>query len=384
MPVSQMRVPAAWVTDFVAGCLLLSGLTAQTFTVGGAAPDYPDLQSAVAAVPPGAVLQVRAGKYRGFTTGKPLRIRLEFTGAEGAIEAPPGAAHAVVITGLPAFTTFALVGDAAVVTGGSLGAIRVANTAGSVFLSGLDVAAGLGVAVDVQDAAPVHVHATRLRGAPGLQVQNALLVGNDVHVTATAGSAVAALQATLDLTRGGLAGREQPALQLTDCTTRLTGDGTTVCKVGGPTTLPVPVVSAQGGQLAWQPSRFLLVPANGAGAVATAGTVVLADDGPSLTVRGGPPGAPGSIRLQHPVPLPAVTIVAPYAFPVFFGPAAFWVDLGQPYTIASVGIADPNGLVVVFTMPTSPALLGDVSCVQGAVFATVFPTLSGPAPLLTL
>lgn len=368
----------------LAGCLLLPGLTAQTFTVGGTAPDYPDLQTAVAAVPPGAVLQVRAGRYRGFTTGKPLRIRLEFQGAEGAIEAAPGAAHAIVVTGLPPFATFAMVGDAAQVTGGSLGAIRVAGTAGSVVLSGLDVDAGAGVALDVQNAAPVHVHATRLRGAPGLQVQNALLVGNDLHVTATAGSAVAALQATLDLSRGGLASRDQPALQLTDCTTRLTGDGATVLKVGGPTALPVPVVSTQGGQLAWQPSRFVLVPANGAAAVATAGTVVLPDDGPSLTVTAGPPGAPGSIRLRNPVPLPAVTIVAPYAFPVFVGPAAFWVDLGQPYTIASVGIADPNGLAVAFTMPTSPALLGDVSCVQGAVFATVFPTLSGPAPLLTL
>jgi hypothetical protein len=364
----------------------LRPLAAQVLTVGGVNPDYRDLEQAVAAAPPGAILSVRPGKYRGFTTAKPLRIRLEFGGAAGVIEPAPGAAYAIVLDGMPADGTFVLAGDDAQVTAGALGAIRVANTAGRVVLTGLAVSAGAAAAgIEVQNAGPVHLHASSLSGTPGLLAQNATVVANDLRVASPAGHAVAAVLATLDFARGSFAGHGLPALRVVDCGVRLAGDGATTIKVGGASPLPVPAIDARGTVLQWQPNRFLVVSANGAPGLVTSGGAVVAGDPPSLVVRGGPPGGTASIRCTSNLALPAMVVVAPFAPPVFLGLAGLYVDLTQPYAVPLLGVADSAGLFLSFTVPTAPALLGDVSCVQGAVFSPAgVPTPSGPVPLVTL
>lgn len=362
---------------------LLPALRAQSFTVGGTGADYPDLPAAVAAVPPGAVLTVRPGKYRGFTTSKPLRIRLDFDAVTGSIEAAPGAAYAIVLNGMPP-GAFVLVGDGALVRGGTLGAIRITNTAGSVFLSGLVVDGGAAAALDVQNTGPVHVHASSLVGTPGLQAQTATVVTSEGSIASPAGHAVAAVQAQLELSRTACSGRGMSALHVFDSAVRLTGDGATVLKVTATSALPVPVIEAQASVLQWDPARFLVVPANGAAPVVTFATTVLADDPPHLAVRGGPPGATGSIRFASNTPQPGMVVVAPFVPPLFLGATGIWVDVGQSYLVALVGIADPTGLSTTFAMPTAPALLGDVQCVQGVTFVAGLPVFTAPAPLVTL
>ncbi|MBX3462781.1 MAG: hypothetical protein KF830_06395 [Planctomycetes bacterium] len=359
------------------------GLAAQVVTVGGAGADYPDLVQAVAAVAPDTVLSVRPGKYRGFTTSKPLRIHLDFDATTGRIEPAPGAAYAIVLNGMPAGGTFVLAGAGAPIVGGTLGGIRIANTGGRVFVEGLVVDGGGGAAIDVQNTGPVLLHDCDLAGTPGLAVQTATLVANAVRVTGAAGHGVAASGAALDFAGGSYAGSGLPALRLVNSSLRLAGDGTTVVKVGGTGLLPVPAIDAQNAVVAWDPQRFLVVPANGAAPLVAAGGSVHIEDPPLVRARGGAPGALGSIRCTGNVPAPGLVVVAPFAPPLFLDLAGLYVDLAQPYAVALVGIVDAAGLAGSFTMPTAPALLGSVSCVQAATLPPSGLSLSAPAPWIT-
>jgi hypothetical protein len=365
---------------------LLAELSAQVLHIGGSSPDYLDLPAAVAAAAPGSILVVHPGKYTGFTTGKPLRIHLDFPALGGWIAPATGSAYAVTLSGLPVGGEFVLTGDGASIRSGALGAIRVQNTAGRVVLEGLTVAAGTGAAIDVQNAGPVLLHDCDLSGTPGLQVHTATVVANDLRVASPAGHALAASDSLLDLAGGSYAGRDLPALHLVDCDIRLAGQGATPIKVGGTSPLPVPAFVAINCHVQWDPSRFFLLPANGAVAFSVGGnTTVLTEDAPIVTARGGPPGGNGWMRLTSNTPLPGMVVLAPFAPPVFLGIAGLYIDLGQPYGVPLIGVADPAGLSLAFAIPTTASLLGDVSCLQGAVFGPLgFPTLSGPVPLVTL
>jgi hypothetical protein len=364
---------------------LLGSLSAQVATVGGTNPDYRDLPQAVAAVVPGSILIVRPGKYKGFTTNKPLRIHLDFTALGGSIAPVAGAAYAITVSGMPASGTFTLSGDGAEVKAGALGAIRISNTAGRVVVEGVTVAAGAAAAIDVQNAGPVLLHDCDLSGTPGLLVQTATVVANDLRVASPAGNALAAFQGTLDIAGGAFTGRDLPAISLVNCGIRLAGDGSTSIKVGGTSVLPSAAFAAVDSVVQWDPSRFVLVGANGAAGFQSGGsTTVTVEDPPLLTARGGAPGANGWIRLTGNTALPGAVLFGPFAAPTWNGLGALYLDLA----VASVvfgGIVDPNGLSVSFAMPTATALFGDVSCLQGAV---LLPSgqfaLSGPVPLVTL
>lgn len=366
---------------------LLGGLPAQVFTVGGSNPDYVSLPQAVAAVAPGSILIVRPGKHKGFATNKALRIHLDFTALGGSIEPPLGSAYAITLSGMPADGSFALVGDGARVDAGTLGAIRIANTAGRVVVSGLTVMAGAATsAIDVQNAGPVVLHDCGLSGTPALLVQTATVVATDLRVGSPAGHGVAAYQAMLDFAGGSFGGGDAAALHLTNCSARFAGDGATLIKVGGSSPVPASAFEAVDSVVVWDPSRFFLSPANGAPGFATGGaTTVLTEDPPIVSAQGGPLGGNASIGITSNTPLPGMVVVAPFVPPFFLGLAGLYVDLGQPFATPLVGIVDPAGLSVSFQIPTTTSLLGDVSCVQGAVFsASGLPTLSGPAPLITL
>lgn len=368
----------------LAGCLCAE-LDAQVAHVGGPSPDYPDLVTAVAAAAPGSILVVHPGKYRGFTTNKPLRIHLDFTAATGSITATPGAAYAITISGMPASGSFTLTGDGATVRAGSLGAIRIANTAGRVVVEGLTVVGGTVTAVDVQNAGPVLLHDCSLVGTPGLLAQTATIAANELRASSPAGHAVAALHATLDLAGGTFRGNDLPALSLVDCGVRLAGDGATSIKVGGASSSPVPAFTAVGCLVQWDASRFVLVGSNGAPGYQFGGnTSVLVEDPPIVTARGGAPGASGWIRMTSNAPVPGAVLLSPFAPPTFFGLSALYLDLG----VASIlfgGVVDPAGLSASFQMPVTPALFGDVSCLQGIVLPPSGQfVLSGPVPLVEL
>ncbi|MBL8728264.1 MAG: hypothetical protein JNM25_07540 [Planctomycetes bacterium] len=364
---------------------VLGSLGAQVATVGGVSPDYLDLPQAVAAVAPGSILIVRPGKYTGFTTGKPLRIHLDFPAVGGSIAPASGAAYAITISGMPAGGTFSLTGDGAEVKAGALGAIRIANTAGRVVVEGVTVAAGAAAAIDVQNAGPVLLHDCDLAGTPGVLVQTATVVANDLRVSSPGGNALVAYHGTLDVAGGRFSGRDLPALSLVDSGIRLAGDGGTPIKVSSTSPIPVPAFTAVNSQVQWDPTRFVLVPANGAAAFQGGGTTtVIAEDPPLLTARGGAPGANGWIRFSGNGALPGAVLFGPFAAPTFTGLSGLYLDLAQA-SIVFGGIVDPAGLSVSFQMPTATALLGDVSCLQGAVLPPSGQfVLSGPVPLVTL
>ncbi len=364
---------------------LLGSLGAQVATVGGVSPDYLDLPQAVAAVAPGSILIVRPGKYTGFTTNKPLRIHLDFTALGGSIAPAPGAAYAIAVNGMPGSGTFALTGDGAEVRAGALGAIRIANTAGRVVVEGVTVVAGAAAAIDVQNAGPVLLHDCDLSGTPGLLVQTATVVANDLRVSSPGGHALVASYATLDVAGGRFSGRDLPALSLVDSGIRLAGDGGTPIKVSSTSPVPVPVFAAVNSQVHWDPTHFVLAPANGAAAFQAGGTTtVTTEDPPLLSVRGGAPGANGWIRFTGNSGLPGAVLFGPFAGPTFTGLSGLYLDLAQASVVFG-GIVDPAGLSVSFQLPTTAALLGDVSCLQGAVLlpSGLF-VLSGPVPLVML
>lgn len=348
------------------------------FTVGGIGADHPDIAQAVVAVPPDSILIVRPGYYEGFATSKPLRIRCV---GSVTIQAPAGASHAIVVDGMHG--TFALLGEGVLVESGTLGALRIANSPGRVFLSGVTVQSPA-VALDVQNAGPVHLHESLCAGTPSLSANVASVTANGARFESPGGHGVVAHLSTMEFALGAISGTGLPAVQLIHSTLRLAGDGQTPIRVGGSSPWSVPAIDAQNSVLAWDPSRFTTASLNGAPALVAFGGSVVVEDPPAVAVRGGAPGTTGWIRLTSNVALPGLAVVAPYAAPFPIGAGCLWFDPNQSWIAAAVGIADAHGLFASFAMPTSPALLGDVSCVQGVVLAGSDLVFGGPAPLVTL
>lgn len=373
------------VCAILAGCLQ-SGLTAQVVTVGGSNPDYLDLPAAVAAVAPGTIVVVRAGKFAGFTTNKGLIVHLEFDARGGSITAAAGAAYAITLDGMPANQVFTLHGEGARVDAGRVGAIRVANTAGRVVVEGLTIEGGASaMAIDVQNAGPVLLHDCELSGTPALSVQLATVAANDVRVSSPVGHGVAAFHATIDFAGGSIGGTDLPALSVIDSDVRLAGDGSTPIKVGTTSPWPVSAFAAVNSTVQWDANQFAMEPANGAQPFASTGTTVVGEDPPIVTAQGAAPGDSGWIRITSNTPMAGMVVVAPFVPPVFFGLSALYIDPGQPFSTPLVGLVDPAGLSLSFTMPSTASLLGDVSCVQGLVFPAVGVwTFSGPVPLTVL
>ena len=369
--------------------LFATALAAQrpVFTVGGASPNYVDLAAAVAAVPSGSVLIVRPGTYPGFTTGKPLRIVLEWSGPAGSIQAPPGATYAITVNGLPPGDEFVLVGRGATIGAGSLGGVRIVNAGAPVLLEGLNVVATGGrSAVDIQYAGSVHARQCVFAGAPGLQADWACLTLSECIVVATAGVGAVVNRSMLDVVRTFLSGSAQPALRCFDSSVRIASDGSTTIAVTGAPTLPVPAIDALLCPLQFDAARIGLLPANGAPGVAASGGYLLADDVPTLTSSPALLASTATARMKSNTQRPGMVVLGNLlGAPLPFQVGNVFVDTVTTPLVAALGLCDAAGLPVQATIPPDPAVLGTVLCLQGVVWQpSGVPVLSAPALWIVL
>ena len=351
-----------------------------TFTVGGAGADHASLPAAVAAVPPGSVLLVQPGVHEGFSTGKPLRILLDFDETNGSIQPAPGAGHTITITGLPPGEAFVLAGRDAAVLGGSLGGIRVANCTAPVILQGLDVDAATATsALEIVNAAAVHVHRSELVGAFGVLAQDALLSVGDSLIVGTSGSGGVLTRVRCHSARNYWIGSGQSGLRMHRCTAQLANDGLGLIAVIG-TTDPVEALEVIDCQVQGDPATLGLAPANGAAPVFQLFGGWNFVEVPLLAYAGGVPGTVASVSMTSNQPrLGAIVFGVPAAPPIPLGLGTAYLDLAAPILL-TFGTCDAAGLTVAVQVPATLSLLGEVFHLQGAVLDSVGDILpSGPA-----
>ena len=368
--------------------LLTTVLGAQRpiFTVGGANPNYADLPAAVAAVPPGSVLAVRPGTYAGFSTGKPLRIVLEWSGPGSSIQALPGSTYAITLNALPAGDEFVLVGRGSTIGAGSLGGIRIVNTNAPVLLSGLNVvASGARSGIDIQYAGSVHARSCVFYGAPGLQAYWANLTLSECIVIGTGVGAVVN-RTMLDVGRTFLSGTAQPALRCFDSSVRLASDGSTTIAVTGAASIPISAVEAWLCPMQFDATRVGLQPANGAPGVASFSSSWQADDVPVLTASPAPLGATATARMTSNTVRPGMVVLGNLlGAPIPFQVGNIFVDTVNSPIVAAIGACGPPGLLAQASIPTTSAALGVVLCLQGVVWQpSGVPVLSAPALWIVL
>lgn len=351
-----------------------------TFTVGGAGADFTSLPAAVAAVPAGSVLLVQPGVHEGFSTGKPLRILFDFDETTGSVQPAPGAGHTITITGLPPGEAFVISGHDAAVLGGSLGGIRVVNCTAPVILQGLDIdAASATSALEIVNAAAVHVHRSELVGTFGVLAQDALLSVGDSLMVGTGGAGGVLTRVRCHSARNYWVGTAQSGLRLYRCTAQLASDGLGLIAVIG-TTDPVEALEVIDCQVQGDPATLGLAPANGAAPVFQLFGGWSYEEVPLLGYVGGAPGTVASVQMTSNQPrFGAIFFGAPAAPPAALGFGTAYLDLAAPILLA-FGTCDTAGITVDVPVPPNPSLLGEVFHLQGGVLDSIGDILpSGPA-----
>jgi len=351
-----------------------------SFTVGGAGADYASLPAAVAAVPAGSVLLVQPGVHVGFSTGKPLRILLDFDETTGSVQPAPGAGHTITISGLPPGDAFVLSGRGAGVLGGSVGGIRIVDCTAPVILKGIDVDAGSALSgLEVVNAAAVHVHRSVLVGSSGLLAQDALLTVGDSVIGGTAGAGGVLTRVRGHSARNYWIGGGQAGLRMHRCTMQLANDGAGLIAVLG-AAVPVEALEVFESQVQGDPSTLGLVPANGAAPVFQLLGGWSYEEVPLLVHDGGTPGATASVVMTSSLPrLGAIVFGMQAVPPVALGFGTAFLDLAAPIVLA-FGTCDTAGLTVDLLVPAGPSLLGEVFHLQGGVLDAAGQIVpSGPA-----
>lgn len=356
------------------------------FTVGGASPNFADLPAAIAGVPAGSVLVVRPGNYAGFTTSKPLRIVLAWSGPGSSIQPAAGSAYAITVSGLPSGDEFALVGSGSTIAAGSLGGIRVINTNAPVLLAGLNVVATGGrTGLDIQYVGSLHARNCVFAGGTGLQADWANLTLSECIVIGTGAGAVVN-RSVFDVGRTFVSGNAQPALRCFDSSIRIASDGTTTIAVTGAPTIPISAIEGWLCPMQFDPTRIGLMPANGAPGVAQFGGYLLTDDVPTLTASPAPLGAIATARLHSNTVRPGMVVLGNLlGAPIPFQLANIFVDTVNAPIVAAIGLCGPTGLVAQTVIPPTTSVLGVVQCLQGVVWQpNGVPVLSAPALWITL
>lgn len=373
---------AAW--GAAVACTASARAQRPVFTVGGSNPSFATLPAAVAAVPPGSVLEVRPGAHVGFTTSKPLRIELDFDAANGVVQAPPGAAYTIVVTGLPAGDEFVLAGRGALLLPGSLGVVRVANAAAPVVIEGVSAAGAGAIGLDVHNATAVHARRSVLGGTPGLQAQLANIVVSECVVLASLGVGAIAYLAHFEAARTYFSGVNQAALRLIQCTGRLASDGSTTIAAVALPGVPVAPLEAIDSVLQLDDDRIGLVPNGSTPPFARTGGSWRDQEVPTLITTPAPPGAIASVRMTSSAPHPgAILLGLLRGAPVAFDGANIWAD-PQLLLVSALGVCDANGLTATTAIPATPVVLGAVFCQQGIVWQPGGAVLSAPGLWIAL
>ncbi len=365
-------------------CLLAGGVLAQRplVTVGGLNPDFLDLPQAVAAALPDSVILVRPGTYTGFTTNKPLRITLDFTATTGSVQPAPGSAYAISVNGLPSGAEFILLGRGATVAPGIVGAIRVANTVGSVIVEGITVLSGTTrSALEVQNTSTVVVQRCSLAGTPALQASWTSLALNESVCTSPGGVGAVGYNSLLDFVRTSFSGYRLPGLRVYDCNVRLASNGSSSIGVTGNPVLPVSAFEALNSIAQWDQNTFVMNPAAGAPAFANFGALVLANEVPVLVTSSAPLGGTATMRMTiSGTPLPGLVAMGRLAQPPsVIGITGIYLNTLLVPTILTLGIVDQTGQFLQVNVPNNPVLRGEVFCLQGVtMLPSGLPVLSGP------
>lgn len=368
----------ALATGLVAGVLASQR---PVYTVGGVNPSFTSLPVAVATVPAGSILVVRPGVHTGFTTNKPLRIVLDWDGANGAIQPAAGAAYTISIQGLLAGDDFVLVGRGAPIAPGALGAIRIANAMSPVVIESVVLTSlGTHTGLEVHDAPAVHVRRSVIGGTPALQLQYTNASLSECVVLSLGGVGAVAYRSRFDSVRTFFTGTNQPALRLLDCVARIASDGTTTINTAAAATLPVSPLEAFDCDLQFDPARIGLVPVGATPPLTMVNCTLADDEVPTLITSPAPPGVPATVRMTSGTPRPGVVVLGEVlASPVFFAFTNIWVNTITAPLVAAVGICDTAGLTSQTMIPASPALRGAVFSLQGVVWEpNGWPVLSGP------
>jgi hypothetical protein len=374
--------------------LLGAFLRSQTFVVDaamGAGAHFPDIASAVAAVPDGALVEVRPGTYGDFTIdGKSLVV----SGLPGAHVVSPmldvrvqnlGAAQAVTLRNL-AFGS----GHFAALPG----SLRCTNNAGRVVVQScvfVPFGWSQGASIVAQGCADLHVVDVVLLGsgahAVALQSSRAVLSGCVIEslVSFSIGG-VSLLASRCDvtdcaITAMGVGVASSPIVMHSpncDVTVR---DGSTLRTVAGPSLFPQPLVAGTfGGSVRIDPNVQLL---SGSGprfdpavavtfvAMPRVTAVPAALSGTASATLTLPPGAVGGLWLGLAA---APATVPPFGTPVHVDPAAAVPVTAGTATVQTAAIP----------LPSLPALRGVSLAWQGASFAAATGPQASNAAVFTL
>ena len=358
--------------------LLAAAIAAQrpVVTVGGSNPNFTDLPQAVAAAAPGSIVEVRAGSYTGFVTSKPLRIALH--GA--TVVPPPGASYAIVVQNLTGADEFVLHGSFATVLPGVLGAMRIANTSAPVVVESVTFGGTFESGLEIFNAGAVFVTRSILLGNPGLSAQFCDLVSSENVVGNAVGAGAIVADSLFDSARAIYIGTNQPGLRVFSSDARLSSDGTGAMLVVGQIPVPISPIEAIDSTVYWQPGRFVLAPINGAPALGMQNSTEVQREVPMLNAGPAPLGGPATARMTNGVPVVGMIAMGFVATtPIVTGPLGIYLEPGT-FVLSTAGVVDQAGLTVGITVPTDPALRGNLYCFQGVTFPPGAPmATSSPA-----
>tara|TARA_R110002072_G_scaffold174303_7_gene329574 strand:- start:18551 stop:19681 length:1131 start_codon:yes stop_codon:yes gene_type:complete len=346
-------------------------------TVGGTNPNHPDLPQAIAAAAPGSIVEVRPGTYTGFTCQKALRIVMS-----GATVLPPaGANYTINLQNIVGADPFVIKGMSTLIGPGALGAMRISNVMAPIIIEKVTMVGGpQQTALEVFNTGSVHLARLILLGYPALQAQFCNLISNENLFGNAVGPGAIISDASMESARSVYVGTGQPALRIFDTVARLSSDGTGGMYVTGTPVVPVSSFEAVDSEVYWNPTSFLLAPANGAPGFLSQTTVEVIEEVPMLNAGPAVLGGISTARMTSPTPALGMIAVG-YLLPSPIGlpPARVYPDPAT-FVLAIGGLVDAAGLQLNFAIPNNPVLRGDVLVFQGITFLPSGGTpLSGPA-----
>lgn len=351
----------------VATLVLASFVAAQrpVVTVGGNNPNFADLPAAVQNAVPGSIIDVRPGIYTGFTTSKPLHIVLD----NATILPAPASVHTIQVTNLIGTDPFVIKGDNAIIAPSLLASLRINNCVASVVIESLTViGATAQPAVDIFSTGSVHVARSIFGGYPALQAQFTNLICNESVIGNSIGPGAIVSDAYFDVSRSIFISANEPALRVFDSVARLASDTTGSMLVFGTPTVPVSAFEATDSTVYWDPSRFTLLPANGAPAFSAVAATQVIEEVPMINAGPATVGGTGTVRMAQATPAPgmiSVGLLRPS--PIVLGDVLIYPNPAT-YGLAAAGIVDQNGLIATFPIPNDPTLRGTIMVFQGITF----------------
>jgi len=360
--------------------LLASTLAQSTWVVdagGGAGVHFADLPTAVAAAASGDTILVRTGPFgegaAPFVTDKGLTI----VGEGGHVPIHSTVGNPFVVSGLPAGSSFRMVGFAWGLGTGELN-FTISNCAGKVHLERLS-AREPGPFAPVWPAFQIHASVdVTLReivnfGAPAVQIDGSrvLMVGCQLGRTAIGvggGQAVRANYSTVDIVepRFDTVTTQPAAIELFQCTTRLTGSAASYVIQHGGFGPFQPVVLANGGSLRYDPTLPLSNPP--AGSLFSGTTPPVSASLPATFVSDAQPGSTMVLSTAAPVGSVVFPAIGTPGFLTATPLGTLGIDLSQPYGFLSAAVV-PAGGVATTGLPLPLALPRGVAFAVQAVVA---------------